>query len=161
MIKFASENDFNEILEIYNYYVKNSTCTFDITPLKLEEIIKRININNCIIYENEENNKILGYAYYSKYNTREGYKNNVEISIYVNKDFRGKQIGNKLLNYLITLIKTNNYEKIISHISTPNDSSIKLHEKNGFVRCGILPNIGYKFGKYINVEIWILDIAIQ
>lgn len=108
--------------------------------------------NPWIVYEEES--KILGYAYVSKFNFREAYSKTREVTIYVDKDEQGKGIGSKLMNEIIKICKEYKFHLLVSIITVPNESSEILHEKFGFSKVGILKEAGFKMNKWLDVSYW-------
>lgn len=160
MIRPVTINDAQELLDIYNYYVLNTTANFDIEALTLETFTNKLNqiIKDYpyIIYE--ENNEILGYAYGSRFRPRRAYDYVAESTVYVKHTAHGKQIGTKLYLELIRLLKETNLHTVLGVLTIPNDASIRLHEKLGFEQVANLKEVGMKFGKWQNVGIWQLKL---
>ena len=154
MIRDAEIEDAPLIASIYNYYIKNSIFTFDENPIPKSVIEEKINSSPYpfLIYEDE--NTILGYAYASLWKSRCAYKFSVEISIYLNPKSKGIGIGTKLYTNLIDFLKKEKIHSIIAGISLPNDASVKFHEKMGFEKVGQFKEVGFKFGKWIDVGYW-------
>ncbi|NLD92635.1 MAG: N-acetyltransferase [Fibrobacter sp.] len=107
LIRTAEIEDIAMILDIYSYYVNNTTITFEIIPPAVEEMNRRVmeTVKNSdwIVYE--YNKAIVGYAYYSKFRERKAYDYSCETTIYVHKDFTGKGIGSALYGQLISNLK--------------------------------------------------------
>lgn len=103
MIRSLNNDDIEQLLVIYNYYVLNSVATFDIETLSLDIFQDKLNRINSeypfIIYE--EGNEILGYAYGSKFRPKPAYNHTVESTVYVKHTAHGKQIGSKLYEELL------------------------------------------------------------
>lgn len=157
IIRDAEEKDIEKINEIYNKAVKNLTVTFDTEPLSLTEQTKRYQKQKeegypIIVAEN--NGEVLGWASLSKWSEKEGYKYTVENSVYVEKDNRNKGIGKKLLEKLIQKAKEKEFKNIIALITEGNEVSIILHERYGFEKVGTLHKVGYKFDKFIDVDLF-------
>lgn len=159
MIRSFNINDTQTLLEIYNYYVLNTTATFDIEPLSLKVFKEKlININAqypFIVYE--ENDEILGYAYGSRFRPKPAYNYVAESTVYVRHNAHGKQIGTKLYAELLRLLKETNLHTVLGVLTIPNEASIKLHEKFGFEQVANLKEVGLKFGEWQNVGIWQLS----
>lgn len=100
MIREFQEKDIQQLLDIYNYYVLNSVVTFDDVPLSFEAFSIKVNrINNefpFLVFE--EQDKILGFAYGSKFRPKPAYKNTVELTVYVAHNTHGKSIGTQYIN---------------------------------------------------------------
>ena len=65
--------------------------------------------------------------------------------------FRGRGIGTKLLEALVERARQSDVHAIIAAIEASNASSIRLHQKLGFNRVGLLPQVGTKFGKWLDL----------
>lgn len=160
MIRQIKLSDVEKILPIYNFHVENTIVTFDITPLTVEqysEKVKRISDEFPFLVF-EENNVILGFAYASKWRPKPAYNQTAETTVYTHHDARGKQIGTKLYTELLKQMKDQNYKVAIGGISLPNDHSIRFHEKFGFEKIGHFSKVGKKFGKWIDVAFWQLNL---
>jgi len=160
MIRPLHINDTKALLDIYNYYVLNTTVTFDIEALSIEIFIEKLNQINVdypfIVYE--EDNEILGYAYGSRFRPKPAYNFVVESTVYVKHTAHGKQIGTKLYAELIRLLKETNLHTVLGVLTIPNEASIKLHEKFGFEQVANLKEVGFKFGEWQNIGIWQLNL---
>lgn len=76
----------------------------------------------------------------------------MELSIYLTSKHRGAGIGSLLMEEIITRAKKHRFHAIIGGITTGNTGSVRLHEKFGFHHAGHLREVGYKFGKWHNVD---------
>ena len=155
MIREAHVSDAAAIAEIYNYYILNTIVTFELDPITSIDIAKRMvtykKIGPYLVYE--ENNQVIGYAYASKFRDRKAYDSSVESTIYLKNGSGGKGIGFKLYSELLSLLLPK-YHVIIGGISLPNEASVKLHEKCGFKKVGHFPEVGNKFGTWVDVGFW-------
>ncbi len=157
MIRSASVHDANQIVDIYNYYIKNTVISFEEELLGVLEMKERIDQvlkkgYPYLVYEVE--NEILGYAYASVWHPRAAYKHSVETSIYLKHDRLNKGIGSKLYSELLELLQQNNYRAIIGGIALPNPSSVALHEKFGYKKAAHYKDVGYKFDTWVDVGYW-------
>ncbi|KJD33432.1 phosphinothricin acetyltransferase [Tamlana nanhaiensis] len=160
MIRPFKAEDIPQILEIYNYYVLNSTATFDLEISTIDAFKdKLLGIQaDFPFYVFEAENQILGYAYASKFRPRPAYNGTVESTVYVKHDAHGKQIGSLLYTKLIEQLKQKKYHTVLGVLTIPNASSIKLHEKFGFKQVAELQEVGFKFGEWQNVGFWQLKL---
>jgi phosphinothricin acetyltransferase len=160
MIRKYRIGDEIEICKIYNYYVKNTHHTFETELKTTNEMAQKIRAINSsypfLVYE--ENGKILAYAYASQWKERQAYKQTIESSIYLKQGEEGKGIGTGLYTELIAKLKEMNLHCVLGGISLPNNASIALHEKLGFKKSGVLKEVGFKLGKWIDVGYWTLHI---
>lgn len=156
-IRVARVEDAKELLEIYVYYVKNSSLTFEYEVPTLEEFQSRIS-NTLKTYPYlvaELDNKIVGYAYASQFHPRAAYAWDVEMSIYLNKDNLRCGVGKKLYTLLEEILKAQGVVKTIAIITELEDKdkysdfgSMQFHEKMGYNRSRRLIACGYKFGHW-------------
>ena len=102
----------------------------------------------------EENEEILGYAFAARYKKREAYKHSAEVSVYVKNGAGGKGIGKSLYQKLFEEIERKDIHALIAGIALPNEASIKLHERFGFEKVAHFREVGFKFGRWIDVSYW-------
>ncbi|MBL4577271.1 MAG: N-acetyltransferase [Flavobacteriales bacterium] len=156
MIREVSPFDAGQICEIYNYYILNSTVTFEELPASSEVIRERI--ETCIskwpwlVYE--AGDRILGYAYAIDWKPRDAYKHSVESSVYLRQGEEGKGVGSSLYTDLLERLSNLNVHAVIGGITLPNDKSIAFHEKFGFSKVAQFEEVGYKFGEWLDVGYW-------
>jgi len=149
-----SEAYLPKVLEIYNYYIQNSTATFHIQPLSSEEMRKIVFFNNpkyqsFVILDREQN--INGYCILAPYKEREAYSITAEVTIYLEQNSTGKGIGSQALRFLENFARNNEFHSLISVICGENTASIKLFEKNGYTKRAHFKEIGKKFGRLLDV----------
>lgn len=161
-IRDVIKEDSNKILDIYKYYIINTAITFEEKVPTLDEFtnriinIKKTNPYICIL----ENGVIKGYAYSHEYYGRDAYKFSNEISIYIDKDSKGKGYGKKLYLELEKRLKESgitNLYSCIAHIDKEDEyltnGSEIFHNHLGFKRVGLFTKCGYKFNRWYDV-IW-------
>jgi len=156
MLRDCKIEDAAQIADIYNYYIQNTTITFEKETLSSSEISNRIisytDTYPWLVYEVD--NLILGYAYASQWRPRKAYQYSAEASIYLNPDKAKTGLGTILYSSLISRLKEHGIHSVIGVITLPNDSSIKLHKKLGFREVGIFTEIGRKFNKWLDTSLW-------
>ncbi len=161
MIRRIRLDDAKQIADLYNYYIKNTVVTFEEKIVPPSEFERRIKENDPKLpwLVVEENNEILAYAYASKWKARSAYRHSVETTIYLREDVRGKGLGTLLYSELISILKTQNIHAIIGGVTLPNQASVALHEKMGYEKVAHFKEVGFKFGKWLDVGYWelILD----
>jgi len=153
VIRNATIDDLESITKIYNYAILNTVATFDTEIKTVEDQIqwfKGHSKNNPIIVA-EEKGSVIGWAALSKYSTRCAYSNTAEISLYVGEKYQGKGIGKKLMESIIKEGKKAGLHVIIARITDGNKKSIHIHEIFGFNHIGVMKEVGYKFGKCLDV----------
>jgi L-amino acid N-acyltransferase YncA len=155
IIRTAKETDMPELLDIYNYEVEHGFATFDLTPKTMEERMVWFydhNIENHPLIVAEEDDRAVGYASLSSYRPKEAYKTTVELSVYVNREYRRKGIAGRLAAAIIEIARSkDDIHTVISVITGGNEASILLHENLGFEYCGTMKEMGMKFGKMLDI----------
>lgn len=160
MIRKVHIKDADSICNIYNYYIKNTSISFEEDEIDVKIIKERIeNISEFLPYVVcEVDDTIVGYAYATKWKERSSYRYTVEISVYVDHSCHNKGYGSKLYQALIEELKKSDVHVALGGIVVPNDKSIALHEKLGFEKVARLKEVGYKFNKWHDIEYWQLTI---
>ena len=153
LIRTAASSDLPAINNIYNFYVINSTCTYQEVPSSAHE--RRLwfeshGASHPIIVA-ELHQQIVGYGALSPFHRRSAYRFTAENSVYVRDDMRGQGIGRELLLDLLDRARLLRFRAIIALVDAEQESSIRLHERHGFARCAHLKQVGYKFGRWLDV----------
>jgi phosphinothricin acetyltransferase len=146
--------DLPHIREIYNYYVANSTVTFDEDAMTLNEWRDKFYYLNKqgmpFIVAVSPAGQILGYALVSPWKQKKAYRFTVENSIYLGAASTGKGLGRELLSELIQRSKAAGLKEIIAVIADQGaDASIKLHRDFGFEEIGRMGKVGFKFERWL------------
>lgn len=151
----ATLDDQVAILSIYNDAVINTTATFDTEERSFQKQLEWFAVHRerhpVLVAVSE--GKIIGWASMSPWSDRSAYDASVEVSVYIHKDHRGKGIGSRLLELITLAGKEAGNHTVISRITSGNDVSIHLHEKLGYRIVGTLKEVGFKFGRYLDVVI--------
>lgn len=155
-IRKITDGDIRACLDIYNYYIENTTITFEEKALTEEEFCERVlRIKKDYPYiVCVSDGKTIGYAYLDKYSERSAYRFTADLSIYVDKDFRHAGIGAELYHGIEKLAKEMGIKNIISVITSENGASVAFHEKLGFEHVGSISDVGFKFGKWLGVDFY-------
>jgi phosphinothricin acetyltransferase len=102
----------------------------------------------------EDAGAVAGFAYASKWKTRSAYRFSAESSVYIAPERRGDGIGSRLYTALIAELERLGLHTVIGGIALPNDASVRLHEKLGFVKTAHFAEVGFKFGAWVDVGYW-------
>ena len=168
-IRNAVADDAAALSEIYSYYVENTAITFEYTTPTLEEfrarIIKTLEKYPYIVAELDK--RIVGYAYAGNFVGREAYKFSAELTIYLDKDFRGRGIGKKIYRALENDLNLRGIKNLYACIGYPEVedeyltlNSIKFHEHLGFKICGKFTECGFKFNRWYSM-VWMEKIIAE
>ena len=154
-IRTAEHKDMPELLEIYNYEVLHGVSTFDLNVKTMEERLEWYhdhNIANHPLIVAEVDDAVAGYASLSSYRDKEAYAATVELSVYVHPDYRRRGIARELMGRILEEARQrDDIHTVISVITEGNEGSVKLHEELGFRCCGVMNEVGEKFGKKLGI----------
>ncbi len=155
-IRLATIEDVPRILEIYKYYVENTSISFEYDAPTLEEFKERYTtISKKYPYiVIEENGVIKGYAYANTFKARAAYNWSVEVSIYLDKECRGRGSGQALYTELEQYLKKQNIVNTNACVTYPNPNSMAFHKKMGFKEVAHFHECGYKFNEWHDM-IWL------
>ena len=155
-IRLAKPSDARSLLDIYAPYVENTAITFEYEVPTIEDFAIRIEktLEKYPYLVAEEDGVVLGYAYASTYYARAAYEWEVELSVYVSQDARGKGVGSKLYDALEEMLEQMGYIHFLACISLPNEASLALHRKRGYQQVAHFPKIGYKFNLWHDI-VWL------
>lgn len=157
MIRKATEHDLSAIKNIYNYAVLNTTATYDINPRDDKYFADMLSehTGKYLLAVYEDNGDIIGYVALSQFSRRDAYDITAELSVYVKADCQNKHIGTQLMEYALSYAQTENrFLTIVSLITSDNEHSIYLHKKFGFEFGGKIKNAGFKFDRFLGVDIY-------
>src|ERR1043166_3396561 len=157
----------NQILAIFNEAILNSTALYDYKPRTSEMMslwfeVKRKG-NFPVIGAVSDAGELLGFGSYGTFRAWPAYKYSIEHSIYVGANFRGQGIGKVLLGEIIARARAQNYHVLIGGIDSQNAASIQLHKRFGFQHAGTIRQVGFKFGRWLDLEFYqlVLETPVQ
>lgn len=153
VIRDATEADLPVINDIYNYYVLNSTCTFQITPENMEgrEAWFSMHGPKHPVIVAEIGGEVVGWASLSVFIPREGYSHTVDDSVYIRADMHRKGIGRALLGECIERARKIGHHTIMAGICSEQTASLGLHASMGFTQAAHMKELGSKFDRWLDV----------
>jgi phosphinothricin acetyltransferase len=153
-IRDSGDSDIPAITGIYAHHVLHGTASFEIDPPNVDEISRRrsdVLVRGLPYLVAEDEGRVVGYAYAGLYRPRPAYRFTFEDSVYVHHEHLGRGIGATLLSRLIQACRDCGGRQLIAVIGdSENTASIRLHEKSGFQRAGVLRQVGFKFDRWID-----------
>lgn len=154
-IRNAAVGDLPAILAIYNDAVLNTTAIWNERPVDLANrqtwFDARAAQGYPILVALNEAEEVLGYASFGDWRPFEGFCNTVEHSVYVRNDTRGQGLGPLLMQALIERARKVGKHVMVAAIESGNGASIRLHERQGFTITGQMPQVGCKFGRWLDL----------
>jgi L-amino acid N-acyltransferase len=153
-IRLATLADLSAINDIYDYYVLNSACTYQLEPETLEDRQAWFRSHSSeahpvtvAVLEGE----VVGWGSISPFRPRAAYAHSVEASVYLRHDVHRRGIGKALLLDLITRAKAAGHHTLIGGASADQTASLALQKSLGFQQVGYLKEVGFKFGRWLDV----------
>jgi L-amino acid N-acyltransferase YncA len=145
MIRDATEGDLPAICAIYNDAVLNTTAIWNEQPVDLanrQAWFEARQAQRYPILVALENGEVTGYASFGDWRPFEGFRYSVQ---------RGKGLGPRLMQTLIERARSADKHVMVAAIESGNQASIRLHERLGFVTTGQMPQVGVKFGRWLDL----------
>ncbi|WP_428392678.1 N-acetyltransferase family protein [Lichenicoccus sp.] len=154
MIRAADQRDLPAILEITNDAILSGTALWTITPQTLADrhawMMGRREAGFPVLVA-EQDGAVRGFGSYGAFRPHDGYARTVEHSLYVHAQARRAGIGSALLAALVARAQEAGKHVMIGGIEAENHASIALHERAGFVRAAVLPQVGRKFERWLDL----------
>ena len=151
------------ILEIFNDAIANSTALYDYQPRTTQNMVSWFETKRAgnwpVIGIEDAQGQLLGFCSYGSFRAYPAYKYTVEHSVYIHPQHRGRGLGRRLMELLIAEAKQRgNVHAIIGAIDAANEGSIALHKRLGFEHVGQLPQVGFKFGRWLDLAFYQLTL---
>ncbi|AVP67751.1 GNAT family N-acetyltransferase [Rhodococcus hoagii] len=154
LIRDATTGDLPGILEIHNEAIANSTAIWDETLADLDERRRWLDdrrANGFPVLVADVDGAVAGYASYGVWRAKSGYRYTVENSVYVHVDHHRRGIATALMTALIERARAGGIHVIVASVESSNTTSIALHERFGFRIVAQMPEVGRKFGRWLDM----------
>lgn len=157
----AEAGDAEAIRAIRNHAVEHSTALWTRTPQSpaVGTAWLAAHLERGSAFVAESGGAVAGFAVWSPWRELDGYRHTVEDSVYVRDDRQGRGIGSALLAAVIASARAAGCHVLIADIEAGNIPSIRLHERFGFRHAGTVPEVGTKFGRWLDLTIMSLALA--
>ncbi|MBF6088879.1 N-acetyltransferase [Nocardia cyriacigeorgica] len=164
LIRDATDGDLLAILDIHNRAIAETTAIWDEELVGLDErrtwLRERTGAGRPVLIA-EVDGELAGYASYGSWRPKSGYRHTVENSVYVADRFHRRGIASALLTELIARARAaGDVHVMVAAIEAGNTGSIALHERFGFRTVGVLPQVGIKFGRWLDLTLMQLTIGL-
>jgi phosphinothricin acetyltransferase len=151
----ASRGDLPQILAIYNEVIRNSTAVYseqEFTAARGEAWFDAKAQQGLPFLVARDASGVAGFGTFGEFRPHPCYRFSVEHSVHVRADCRGRGIGRMLIVELIARARAQGYHAMIAGIDADNAVSIGLHEQLGFTAVGHLREVGFKFGRWLDLK---------
>lgn len=154
LIRDATTGDLPGILEIHNEAIANSTAIWDETLADLDERRRWLDdrrADGFPVLVADVDGAVAGYASYGVWRAKSGYRYTVENSVYVHVDHHRRGIATALMTALIERARAGGIHVIVASVESSNTTSVALHERFGFRIVAQMPEVGRKFGRWLDM----------
>lgn len=163
LIDCTEETHAGAILEILNDAIATSTALYDYAPRPMSAMAGWFAAKRAhgfpVIGAVDADGRLLGFASWGTFRAFPAYKYTVEHSVYVHKDCRGRGLGALLMRALIERATAADVHAMVGCIDAANEGSIRLHLQLGFVHTGTMPQVGFKFERWLDAAFYQLTLA--
>lgn len=154
IVRHASEQDCSAIATIYNHAVVHTAAIWNDKTVDAENRVEWLALRRNAGYPvlvMEDDGAVVGYASFGDWRAFDGFRHTVEHSVYVHPDHQGKGIGRQLMVQLIDEARAIGKHVMVAGIETQNVASIALHQSLGFAITAQMPQVGTKFGRWLDL----------
>ena len=160
-IRPATDADLDAVLEIHNAAIRDSLAIWsdaEVDRSDRERWLAEQNANGHPVIVAEINGAVAGYASYSQWRSKTGYRHTVENSVYVAAGFQRQGIARLLMVELLDIARLRGMHVMIAAIEAGNTASIALHEQLGFEEPVVIREVGTKYGKWLDLALMRLEL---
>lgn len=154
LIRNYQKSDAPAILDIINDFILHTSHNYDYEPktlIEVEKLFEEKLKDGYPILIGEVGGEIAGYATFGRFRAKPGYDKTMEHSIYLTKKAQSKGLGTEMMRQLIQIAKEDGYHVMIAGMDSENTGSYQFHERLGFKEVARFPEVGFKFGKWLNL----------
>ncbi len=156
IVRAVTEDDASAICAIYNPFVANTAITFEaleVSEFEMQSRIRAITQSKpWLVLETQ--GYIAGFAYSCSWKQRSAYRKTEETTIYIGNEFQNRGFGKVLYGALLDQLIRQDCHTVLGCIALPNQASVGLHQYFGFRKVGHFNEVGYKFGRWIDIGYW-------
>lgn len=154
VLRDAQPADADAIAAIYNHAVLHTTAIWNDATVDAANRIEWLAARRAAGFPAvvaEIDGRVVGYASYGPFRPFDGYRFTVENSVYVAQDARRAGVAGALMEDLIRRAGEAGLHAMVAAIEAGNEASLRLHARLGFVETGRMPQIGCKFGRWLDL----------
>lgn len=162
LIRLATPADAAAIAGIYGPYVTDTPVSFEEERPGEEEMARRMAGDGSGLYPwlvAEAEGRVVGFASSSPFRTRPAYRWTVETGVYLDSQAQGRGLGRALMEQMLELLTRQGFTAVVAGVTLPNQPSVALHEKLGFVPTATYRDTGFKLGEWRTVQVFARDLA--
>ncbi len=155
LIRDAGPADLPTVLAIFNAVIATSTAVYRDDPVDLDERrqwhAERVGSGFPVLVAEAEG-RVIGFSSFGAFRgAYPGYRHSVEHSVHIDAAARGLGVGTALVEALFPRAAARGVHAMIGAIDAGNAGSLRFHERLGFRQVGLLPEVGRKFGRWLDL----------
>ena len=158
VVNCTFERHAGAILDIFNDAIAHSTALYDYQPRTMQTMARWSEAKQSggfpVLGVEASDGALLAFGSYGTFRAWPAYKYTVEHSVYVHAAHRGRGLGQRVMRALIAEARRQDLHALIGGIDADNAGSIALHQKLGFRHVGTLPQVGFKFGRWLDLAFY-------
>ncbi len=162
-IRAATQEDLAEVSAIYDHHARSSISTFDEESPGPERWLSKVadepRRGEHVLVVVAEDGEVRGYAESAIFRDRPAYEHTREVSVYLGLDARQQGFGRRLYGELLDRLRADGIHVALAVIALPNEASERLHRACGFTRVGVVEEVGWKFGAWVDTAWWQLRLG--
>ncbi|MEO6512589.1 MAG: N-acetyltransferase family protein [Nocardioides sp.] len=162
-IRAATEDDLAAVSAIYDHHARTTVATFDEespgTSLWESKVSTSRHTGEHLLVVVAEDGEVRGYAASSLFRDRPAYGWTRELSVHVGLDAQSQGYGRRLYDELLGLLRDDGMHLAVAVIALPNPASEALHRSFGFTQVGVISQVGWKFGTWVDTAYWQLRLS--
>ncbi|NOD34662.1 MULTISPECIES: GNAT family N-acetyltransferase [unclassified Ruegeria] len=150
-VRPARPADALAIAEIANQIIRETLVTFTTDTRSAESIAEDIRARGPGFLVAEIEGRVVGFATFGPFRSGPGYAHSCEHSIQLAPEARGQGVGRALMVALEKAARAKGVHVLVAGISSANPSAVAFHAALGFEQVGVMPQIGYKWGQWLDL----------
>lgn len=156
-VRLATHDDVPAITDIYNEAVRHSTASWDLEPLTLRDRQTWLAEKQhtgwpvWVAVHDAAHQPAVGFATFGPFRPKAGYDSTAEHSLYLAPGARGQGVGTVLMRVMIDDARARGLHTLVGCLDAQNTASIAFHHQLGFVQTAQLPQVGRKFGRWLDL----------
>lgn len=161
-IRAATEDDLAEVSAIYDHHAVSSVSSLEDGTPGVDRWRAKLSAGEPgvhVLVVVADDGEVRGYAESSPFRAESAYQHTREVSVYLGLDARQQGYGRKLYDELLDLLRADGIHLAVAVIALPNPASEALHRACGFTRIGVLEEVGWKFGAWVDTAWWQLRLG--
>lgn len=159
ILRAARPEDARAIAGIHNEIISETLVTFTTDLRSIPDVEHQIENQPVIVAQSAE--QVTGFASLGRFRNGPGYRHTGEHMLHVAPGFRSQGIGATLLAQVEAIARMRGIQQLIAGISSANPRSEQFHAAHGFLRVGHLPNVGHKFGQWLDLILMQKDLRVH